>query len=111
MTLLFSGCLGKSRNFKFSLTVRPGFKGDILVSEDRNFKWNPDTIYPLDATDGAIEIPTEALKGASSVVEVKDSTGKILSKQLQYNAGDVGVAATVMKDGKRYFRIGELVAE
>ena len=101
------GC-GADRSFKFKLVVKSGFRGDILLVRDKSFVWTPDQIYTLDATKGSVKVPDAVLVESCHVVEVRDETGKVLSRELRYNSGDIGITATVKRDDKTYYRIGDL---
>lgn len=102
-------CGLNSRGYKLRLIIKHDFRGDLMIDTFEDTSWSSSTIYTLDGTSGRIKMPRSAFDDSIAIKEVVDENGKVLSKELHYNEGDIGITGMGFKNDQRFFSIGPLI--
>lgn len=105
------------RTVRFRFTIPAGFAGKILMQEDPNIKLDFSQIYDLTVKNRMVKVPSKFLWGGGigttyeyDVVELKDSSGKIISHGANPPTGQIGVRGIISEKIKHdppkfYFEI------
>jgi hypothetical protein len=108
MFFICVACGANKRGYQLRLIIRHDFRGDLLIETFEDTTWNPSSIYTLDGRSGKIKMPRSAFDDTIAIKEVVDENGNVLSRELQYNEGDIGITEMGFKNDQRFFRIGPL---
>lgn len=100
---------------RLEMTVDPGFQGRVEAVEDPALQLDFRRVYELRAIKGVVRVPKGFLEGSKAggaypyeFVELRDSTGRVLSKGMKPPLGKIAVrslSVEVAKAGakRRYF--------